>query len=261
MEISKPMPQEGGHYYLKDGTPFYTCLSKEGKERPTTLRDARKVGAVPSVTQILKVADKPGLNKWIVQNTLMAALTLPMLPDESLDAYSERVMADSKEQSLKAMNLGTLIHGSLEKAYEGREFPAEHKEHVAATLHAVAEQFGDQKWIAEKSFASELGYGGKLDLVSYGVASFCDDGCGVVIDFKTKDFDDPKKVEGYDEHKMQLAAYGKGLKLENFRAANVFVSTKIPGLVKIIEYSADEMIQSWEMFFHLLMFWKTKNRV
>jgi hypothetical protein len=39
------------HYYLPDGKPYHFVIGKNGKERPTRITDARKVGAVPSVTE------------------------------------------------------------------------------------------------------------------------------------------------------------------------------------------------------------------
>ena len=59
---------------------------------------------------------------------------------------------------------------------------------------------------------------------------------------------------------MQLAAYAKGLGMEKYRAANIFVSTSNPGLVRIVEYSMEDMRTHWEMFFHLLMFWQKRNK-
>ncbi len=45
--IVKEKAQENGHWYTKDGTPAYTTIGKTG-ERATTLRDARKLGLLPS---------------------------------------------------------------------------------------------------------------------------------------------------------------------------------------------------------------------
>ena len=70
------------HWYGKDGSPRYTVTAKDGSDRPTTLRDARKLSLVPSVTTILKVAAKPGLEMWKLEQMLLAALTLPQRPDE-----------------------------------------------------------------------------------------------------------------------------------------------------------------------------------
>ena len=247
---SNKIASESGHWYTRAGLPAYTMTGKNGNERNVTLRDARKLDLVPSVTTILGLMNKPGLNRWLIQQTLLAALTLPKEENESLDAYADRVMDDSKAQGRDAMDLGTQIHGSLEKAYEGREVIAEHKNYVSATMAAIADKFPGQTWKAEKSFAHELGFGGKIDLNSE----------SVVIDFKTKAFTIDDKVDAYEEHKMQLAAYAKGLGLTDYRSANVFVSTVDPGLVKIVEHTKDDMNQAWDMFYHLLKFWQIKNR-
>ena len=53
---------ESVHWYGQDGSPQYTVTAKDGQQRPTTLRDARKFNLVPSVTTVLKVAAKPGLD-------------------------------------------------------------------------------------------------------------------------------------------------------------------------------------------------------
>ena len=44
---------ESGHWYDKEGEPRYTIIGANGKERNTTLRDAKKKGYVPSVTSVL----------------------------------------------------------------------------------------------------------------------------------------------------------------------------------------------------------------
>jgi hypothetical protein len=107
--------------------------------------------------------------------------------------------------------------------------------------------------VSEKSFACELGFGGKLDLCTF-------DGDGIVIDFKTKEFTDPAKVDAYDEHLMQLAAYRLGLNLPQARCANVFVSVTEPGLCVTKEWSEDDLERGEEMFYHLLKYWQAKNK-
>jgi len=247
----KGFASDSGHWYKRDGTPAYTIIGKNGKERPTTLRDARKYSLIPSTTTIIKVAASPGLERWKLQSLLLAALTLPKHENEDLDAYSERVIKDSQEQGKRAMELGTSIHGSLELAYQNKDFPIEHTDYVDSVQEAVFQTFGHQIWSPERSFASDLGFGGKIDLSSD----------SVVIDFKTKAFKATDKIAGYDEHKMQLASYAEGLKLpKNYRAANVFVSTTEPGLVRIVEWSQDDLRQGLAMFLNLLSFWQVKNR-
>ena len=81
---------------------------------------------------------------------------------------------------------------------------------------------------------------------------------GVVIDIKTKEFTDPAKVDAYDEHLMQLAAYRVGLGMPEARCANVFVSRSVPGLAKVVEWSPEDLARGWKMFAALLNFWQQK---
>lgn len=244
---------EAGHWYRLDGTPSYTKTAKDGSERAYTLRDAKKdKDRVPSVTTILKVAANEGLNKWIKSNLLMAAATLPRIEGESSDDWIKRVEEDAKAQSQEAASLGTSIHASLEKAYEGKYYDPEHTKYVVATIKAIEAIYPSVVWNAEKSFAHALGFGGKIDLSSD----------SIVIDFKTSAFDESKKDSefGYDEHLMQLAAYAHGLGIEHPFCANVYISTTVPGLVKIKEWTSEDIDRGWEMFRSLLSYWKVKNK-
>jgi hypothetical protein len=217
------------HWYRKNGAPQYTVPAKDGSERPTTLRDARKMYLVPSVTTILKIASKPGLEMWKMEQMLLAALTLPKIPNEPEKAYLSRIVADSKETAKQAAELGTRIHESIEQRFAGQK-TVEHQKSADAVEQTVNNIFPAQKWQVENSFAIELGFGGKVDLFAYPSESFPN---GLVLDFKTKDFGPDDKVDAYDENLMQLSAYRVGLKMENAVCANVFVSRSHPGLVKI----------------------------
>ena len=111
---------ESVHWYRADnGKPQYTVQAKDGKDRPTTLRDARKMNLVPSVTTVMKVAAKPGLDVWKNEQLLLAALTLPRAPDESEKDFIARVVADSKETAKRAAERGTRVHESIERWYGG----------------------------------------------------------------------------------------------------------------------------------------------
>jgi hypothetical protein len=61
---------ESGHWYTQEGEPMYTIIGANGKERNTTLRDAKKEGLVPSVTTIMGVVAKPALETWKQNNYL-----------------------------------------------------------------------------------------------------------------------------------------------------------------------------------------------
>lgn len=245
----EPRASESNHWYTRDGIPRYTVIGKNGKERNTTLRDARAENLVPSVTTILNVAAKPALIQWLQKQVLLAALTLPRKPDEPEDDYIARIMDDSKEQGRSAADAGTDIHASIQSFYEG-VVTSRHEQHVKGCVNAIQDHFGGQAWIAERSFGHELGFGGKVDLHSI----------NIVVDVKTKEFSDPSKVDAYDEHLMQLAAYRVGLGMPGARCANVFVSRSVPGLVKVVEWSQEDLTRGWQMFSALLKFWQLKNQ-
>jgi len=254
MTITTPTirASESNHWYTREGQPQYTVPSKkDGSPRATTLRDARTMNLVPSVTTILSVAAKPALTAWLQQQVLLAALTLPRRPDEPEREYIDRIINDSKEQGRSAADAGTDIHASIQGFYEDRP-TGKHQESVDACDNAINAHFGAQSWVSERAFAHDLGFGGKCDLFTGG-------GDGIVADIKTKEFTDPTKVVGYDEHLMQLSAYRVGLGIPKARCANVFVSRNVPDLVVVKEWGADDLDRGWEMFTHLLQFWQIKN--
>jgi len=246
----KNYPSEGGHWYDAEGNPQYTIVGKNGKERATTLRDARKFNYYPSVTGITDIIDKPGLDNWKLNQMLMAALTLPQKPGESVDvdAFAKRVVEDSKQHAEQARQKGVLIHGKVEKWFGPEFIPAtdEHFNLCVAVEFAINEHFGEPKvWSTEKTFSHPLGFGGKVDL-------FCED---VIIDIKTKEFGKDSLPGAYDEQLWQLSAYKFGLWLPEARAANVFVSTT-EELVHIHEWTREELIRGWEDFKAILEVWK-----
>jgi len=247
---SKPVhAAESQHWYTKDGYPAYEVMSQKGTMRPTTLRDARKMGLVPSVTTIIRQAASPGLDAWKQQQVLHAALTLPLIQGESEEDYLDRIMKDSKETGRKASERGTALHAAIEGHYAGTEASGEYASHIEGVKTALDLQFGDHQWIPEKSFATNLGFGGKLDLC----------GVGGVIDIKSKEFGPDSLPKGYDEHLMQLASYRVGIGMPSARCANVFVSVTKPGLVHIVEWSEDDLQRGWKMFCGLLDFWYAKT--
>ena len=240
---------ESGHWYTKTGETAYTTEGKTGL-RATTLRDARKLDLVPSVTTILGVAAKPGLQTWLQTQVLLAALTLPRKEGEPEQDWLERVMADSKAQTRQAADRGTAIHGVIESYFEqipSQDWPP----YVKNVEKALLDTFGEQLWNSEKSFANELGYGGKVDLSAP----------NIVVDYKTKETN-LSKVEPYHEHEMQLAAYcvGMGYKIEECRAAIVFVNGKT-NEVKLCEIPQANLKLAWDCFTHLLAFYRLKNNI
>jgi hypothetical protein len=245
---------ESEHWYHRDGSPAYEVPNKsKGGMRPTSLADARKLDLVPSVSKIIDCAACYGLERWKAEQLLHAGLTLPHREGESEEQWIDRVWKDSAEQGKKAAERGTDIHALVEMFYRGyfEGLKAQDLDPwVDAVDQAVLGWFGGQKWSSEKSFAHPLGYGGKVDLHSP----------EVVIDFKTKD--SLQGVKLYDEHLMQLAAYGVGLLknpvLPGMRSAIVFIHRTEPKAT-IIEASQEELDRGWRMFRALLDYWYAAN--
>lgn len=246
--IAKEPKISEDHWYDRNGLPVYTVKTEEGKSRATTLRDARKMDLVPSVTTIMKLINKPALTQWMQTQVLLSALTLPKRNDESEAQYIERILEDSKAQGRAAADKGTAIHSAIEAFYAG-QCSDHYSEYVLSATNAIALHFGEHGWIAERSFAHELGFGGKVDLFAP----------GFVLDVKTQDFHDPKLVKIYDDHAIQLAAYRVGLGMPNARCANVYVSRTHPDVVFVHEWSSDSLDRSWKMFCSLLNFWQLKT--
>lgn len=234
-----------GHWYDKDGNPQYTIIGANGKERDTDLRDARKLGLVPSVTTILKVAAAPALDIWKQQQLLKAVAEVPRLDEEPEKEWFSRIVKTSKEAGDKHMDRGTSMHNEIEDYFNKK--PGDYPDYASAVYFAVVKEFGNQNWICEKSFAVD-GFGGKVDL-------HCED---IVIDFKTKEVVDDKTA-AYDEQLMQLAAYSRGLGMPDALCANVYVD--LAGNVKVITHDPQDIEKAWQMFTHLLAFYRIKNGI
>jgi hypothetical protein len=252
--IVKEKVQENGHWYTKDGTPAYTTVGKTG-ERATTLRDARKLGLLPSVTTINGMLSKAGLDTWKQQQVLLAALTLPRSEGESEQEWLSRVMQDSKATGREAAERGTAIHAIIE-GYFDQVYMPEKPPYLDAIDSTLKSAFGEQLWLPEKSFGHPLGFGGKCDLMAKPVNG---NGDGFIVDFKTKDTD-LDKVDVYFEHEMQLAAYREGLGVPAARCAIVFVNGTT-NQVKLIEVEQDRLQKGWECFEHLLRVYQIKNGI
>jgi len=246
---------ESGHWYTKEGEPFYRIEKSDGKGmRNTTLRDAKKLGLLPSVTTILGVAAKPGLQNWLQQQAILAALTLPRKEGESESDYLDRVVNDSKAQGREAADRGTMIHGVLESFFDGILLESV-PDYCRNAENALKASFGNRLWIPEKSGSHELGFAGKVDLHAKGdkVKGIP----GVVVDFKTKE-SPLEKVVPYDDHILQIAAYRELLGMADARCAIMFVNGTT-NEVKLCEIEEQELQKGLKCFFHLLKYYQIKS--
>lgn len=241
---------ESGHFYLPDGTPYYTVKRADGKgDRAATLRDARKVGAYIGTTTVIKCAAAPQLERWKRGKVLLAGLTLPHIEGESEEDWLSRVEADWQKEGKDAAEGGTILHGVIEQYYRGDQYDRKWSEWVSAVSDEVRSKCGEQEWSAERSFAHPKGYGGKTDLHC---ASW-------VNDYKSKEGElTDKNCTIYDEHLMQGAAYRRGLNVPKARVGILFVSRDLPQ-AKLVEIPEESLVKGLAMFDALLAYYQAKN--
>lgn len=244
-----------GHWYSKDGKPQHFTSNTKGESRDSTLRDARKHGWYPSVTEIINTLDKPALVNWKIKQVLMSALTLPALPDEDVDSYYSRVMVDAFKESTDARDKGSEIHNAIEGWWNGHPLPQNDVGDIAdKAIDAIIKFCGDREFIPEKTVVGE-GYGGMVDLHNN----------EFVIDYKSKEISDSDWIKyetgkavklAYPENCMQLSAYDRALGGNPRRLVNVFIDRTIAGRVIIHEWKEN----MYDRFLLLVKYWQiSKN--
>lgn len=253
MEENKEIASQAGHWYGQDGSCQYTYTDSKGAVKPTTLRRARKLGLLPSVTTILQMYPKPFLDAWKQKQVLMSALTLSRNPEETDESYIQRIMADSKEQARKAAERGTAIHGMIERYLTGQELDTEGIKLGTRVINAVMQHLNteyelsvDEFFMAcesERSFASKYGYAGKVDLHSKEL--------NFVLDFKTKEGELPDQM--YDDHHLQLSAYAHGLGMPDAKRIICFISTTTDDVRCVTDESKTD---EFETFLACLNLWQ-----
>ena len=240
---------EAGHWYSQSGEPMYTIIGLNGKERNTTLRDARKLNLVPSVTTVMGMIAKPALENWKINQALNSALSLKQRKNESIEAFTYRCKEDSKKIGMESAKQGTKIHAMIEKGFLGTSTNKPYK----IIKSYLDEHYPNEEWIAEDSFCAEEGYGGKIDLYSPS---------GIFVDFKTKDNlfgKNPARLV-YDEHGMQLSAYAQGCGYVKPKRVSIFIDRKDTSIISCHVWDDESHSKHLEMFNSILTYWKlSKN--
>jgi len=251
--------QAPSHWYLRDGRPFHEVAKKNGSgNRAVTLADARKVLAFPSVTNVLGVLAKPGLDAWKIEQGIMAALTLPRLAEEPLDVFAHRVVADMGEQVEKAADFGSAIHAACEVYALEKQLPEDPK--LREHLKGWVEWFdGNVERVAsiEQVFVHhEHGYAGRVDMVALlRELGWC------VVDFKTQKVKRGAKGDAkpayYETWPLQLAAYRQAILASGAKNVTGLVSVVIdsaqPGPVHVKRWDGVDYFGS---FLAALELWK-----
>lgn len=246
---------DSSHWYDIHGDSHHTIIGKNGVERPTTLRDAKKLNLLPSVTTIFKCLAKPELDKWKQRQVLMASLTLSRREEEGDEEFCERIMDDAFKQVDDAADLGTRVHAALENHFQGMAYDPSLSSYVETVEKWVKDnqiQFLDHEL---RVVCPEVGFAGTTDAIimvpPYG------NRVGV-LDFKTRKSRPQYAMTPWQTEPMQIAAYGYTQRATF--GVNVFISTTEPGRIEDAWYEPDQMDQEFKAFRHVCKIWQHFNK-
>lgn len=254
MAVLTKTKSPSSHWYYDDGRPAHKLPTADGSgERPTTLRDAKRLGLFPSVTSILGILAKPGLEMWKLNQVALATLRTPKTPAESEDYWCTRVRNAAFEQVEQAADLGTMIHGALELAMAGEPYAEDLRPYVEPVLkwkQAVGIQIVEREL---RVVNRAHGFAGTTDvLFRFGRA-----GMGI-LDYKTRVTRPGEPVLAYDNQALQLAAYAATYwgeeNIGRVLAANVFISTTEPGRMEVVKHEA--LVRDWQAFKLVADLWR-----
>lgn len=248
-----------GHWYNRVGKPQHTVVGKNGKERNTSLADAKKLDLWPSVTTVMSVASKGAfLERYKEQQILEAAFNESFCQDtDTYQSWCSRVLKRSVMHRDNTADKGRQLHGALEKHFKDKRVPKQYQPWAMPVVELIKHYFPDvTDWKAEQSFTHQTyGFGGCIDLHS--------PKSKIVLDFKTKDKDDVQKIEPYIEHHMQSASYAvlafdaESLDKSEFERYNLYISTRKIGELKLTQ--SLDFDRDWKMFKCLLGYWQLLN--
>jgi hypothetical protein len=256
---ARPTSRKDAHFYGLDGTPQYQVIGKTtGKPRPPTIRDARKNNWLPGVSNVLKCLHKEGLVNYLIEQSVLAALTTPQLEGEQIDSFIYRVLHTEKVQEQEseiARDTGKEIHSAIEDYFQGVPVPDGLAPWIMPAIREL-EKFG-QVAFTEKILIGD-GYAGKTDL-----GQDCPQ-CWRLWDIKsTKNL--PKGA--WPEHRLQLSAYAKAFADTLAQAsdqnkpivtANIYISTVDCGQFVIAEH--EEWLRTYMRgFAPLVTHWQWAN--
>lgn len=238
-----------GHWYEKGtGEPRYTVKGANGRERDTTLSDAKKLKLLPSCTTIIGQLDKYWLNKWKIEQAVEFSHRYRDIND--LETYKERVLRDFEIHGMQYSQRGTEIHDALEVYFKENKIVSEDESWIIPAIEKI-QSLDFDLYEAEPSFASAEGYGGKIDLILRNSKT-------AIMDFKSKNKDElSDKLIGWD-YIMQLAAYREAID-PTAECYNLLISTTKPGTVHLYKHKEEDLQQGMKMFRSLLQYWKVAN--
>ena len=262
------------HWYHQTAKPAYTMEVTTGKNagqtRNTTLRDARKLNLLPSITGILRCYPKAQLDKWIKEQAVLARHNNPP-PEEAaapLDSFrdcneAQRVYFDHVERLAnrirdEACARGNAIHMAAENILAGRSFD-ERNPHAVAVKGWIDANV-ETVFFTEKSVVNlDLNVAGRLDAC----AGLRDGPRPIVLDYKGRAFAHTKKhgwrAKRRKSDLIQLAFYASTMS-DAPRIANLYVANdRDEPLIELVEYTDEERQTAFGVLESLVKIWQFEN--
>lgn len=262
------------HYYTQDGLPCHTQPTKKGAknpDRPTDVRDARRLNLFPSITGITAMLANDGLTRYKQMMVAEEAFKRPVIGGESVQEYTAFLLDQASKPAEEAADLGSKIHALLEAHGKGEAVDMEEMLTFPSTgqqvaVKAVVQPVLDRveslcvKALGHEVVAvnAEYGYAGTLDMPWTQQTTLG------LMDYKTSKTKPGEPVTPRLSYAMQLAAglvaFSGSASFFHCRAQNIFISTTEPGRVDVIEYNGKELAEAWEAFKACLVLWRTVNK-
>jgi hypothetical protein len=241
----------------------------EGKRPDFRNKLVAKYDLAPGVTSVMRMKAAPGLTKWLQQEAIRCALTMPRKPEQSEAEWLDAILADSGETARSAADEGTKIHAAIEEFYrDGQLGESPYLKHVDAVEVLLDSIAPDEKWLPEKSVVHPYGYGTKSDLHS----------ANWVIDFKGTE-KPREELRVFDNHWMQLAATREALRMLHWSQLHGDVKPLIPmqgtlcnarclivyvhrteAWAHAIEVKEEHLTRGWQLFLGCLYLWQQDKR-
>jgi len=248
------MNTQSSHWYDDEANARHTIIGKNGKERNTTIADARKNNWYPSVSGVIGVLDKGDLSNWKHRQITSAAFITQPQAGEFPEAYHARIMDAAFKQVNDAADLGTRIHAAIENHCTGKPYDGALKPYVDG-----AQQWLDNNDVRlcrhEMRLVNRVeGFAGTTD------AEFVTPTMRGILDWKSRKTKPGNPVQPYDTQVLQIAAYGKTYFNQPFGGVNVYVSTTeiINGCARVEAtwYTEAECVAAWDAFKHAAALWR-----
>lgn len=216
------------------------------------LKEARENGYYPSVTSILGVVDKPGVNNWLIRVMKDVCRRLALDGNEyDRKSFEEEVGKEFEEITKRGARLGSEYHKEIEEllilSSPTSTIPEETAEQIV--------RFKDRNKIkiqdTEYKFVNKFyGYAGTIDLVGT-----WQDGRPLVLDWKTQNTRGPR-VKWYSQWPCQLASYAFGYFGHlDVDMVSVGISTSDPEIVKHKVWGDNE--EWFNTFLTVLKLWRS----